>query len=81
MAELGVCPTCKGKVSTSARACPHCGEEDFYEVKRRTVKCEACKGTGESFIFLFSCFACGGTGKEYRDTYIDRRTGKVSRED
>jgi len=26
MAELSECKTCKGKVSSSAASCPHCGE-------------------------------------------------------
>ena len=31
MAELGSCKTCKGKVSSEAIACPHCGQPDPYE--------------------------------------------------
>lgn len=31
MSQLGKCPTCKGAVSTSADACPHCGERYFFE--------------------------------------------------
>lgn len=31
MAKLGVCKSCRGKVSDEARTCPHCGQPDPYD--------------------------------------------------
>jgi len=31
MANLGLCRACKGKVSSEATLCPHCGQPNPYE--------------------------------------------------
>jgi hypothetical protein len=48
---LGTCPECAGKVSTTADACPHCGNTHFRV------------DTGK---FLYRpCPSCGGSGYIY----------------
>ena len=37
MPELIECRTCKGQVSSTANACPHCGEISFSEDKEKEV--------------------------------------------
>ena len=41
MACLVICPTCGGKMSSNARECPHCGENDFLRprMERTTEEC------------------------------------------
>ena len=51
MAELGFCKTCRGKVSSEAIACPHCGQpypiddnlSGVRELVRRNQKIHAIK--------------------------------------
>lgn len=44
---LGKCPECAGSVSTTASACPHCGNTRFWVTtgKQLKVVCSTCKGS------------------------------------
>jgi hypothetical protein len=90
MGQLGKCPTCNEPVSTSARRCPHCGEDKFIRVEYRLEVCPECKGKaylGRELFWasLFSqfeqydkhyCQTCGFDGKRKIYTIIDKRTEK-----
>lgn len=62
---LGSCPTCSGKIASSASVCPHCGETKF-EVTVREAKesraCPDCGGRGYSWSNASSSVH-PGTGK------------------
>lgn len=50
MGYLVYCPTCKTKISDSAKSCPACGEWRFFEFKRLMSKCTSCNGTGRTDV-------------------------------
>jgi hypothetical protein len=76
--KLGHCPTCAGKVSTTAHRCPHCGECSFqaHRFTLRTRPCEFCKGTGKQAEADY-CSSCHGHGYQCEHYTIDRRTGDL----
>ncbi len=57
MGLLVYCPTCGGKMSDNAKACPHCGETDFFELQPagRAVEyvCPKCDGKKFSYRYKF----------------------------
>ena len=56
MAQLLICPTCGGKISSNATTCPHCGETEFFRnvTETRFVECEHCNGTGIVFRIAYA---------------------------
>lgn len=56
MAQLLICPTCGGKISSNTTTCPHCGETEFFQnvTETRFVECEHCSGTGIEFRIAYS---------------------------
>jgi hypothetical protein len=69
MGQLGKCPTCNEPISTSARRCPHCGEDDFHYIiiSEKARVCPTCNGTAKQSSGLFdsgySCNTCDYAGK------------------
>ncbi len=57
MGHLVYCPTCGGKMSDNAKACPHCGETDFFELRPvgQAVEgvCPECNGAKFSYRYKF----------------------------
>lgn len=72
MGALGRCPTCSGAVSTTAVACPHCGEREFSSYGSYESRCGVCAGSGRN-LFGFNCSRCGGTGTATYKGDIDQR--------
>ena len=66
---LGKCPECVGIVSTTAKACPHCGSTAFLVRTGRRVlgRCRYCDGSGKNELYDGSlggvCVGCNGTGQ------------------
>lgn len=75
MGDLVNCPTCNGKVSTSAKACPHCGETNIPRYtqaeKNRMLneygnKCFSCKYYQESSKLPAFYGFCTDSEEEWR---------------
>lgn len=79
---LGKCPECAGSVSTTAIACPHCGNTTFLVPTRKSVaqKCSWCHGSGTDYMdaWRFSCTRCRGTGQQQWVELKDLRDGSLS---
>ena len=82
MGTLVICPTCGGKMSSSAWRCPHCAETSFVETiyTNKYNRCGRCDGTGGEYGGLpggvcgyKTCTACGGSGKLKITETFDRR--------
>ncbi len=64
MTKLGRCPTCKKKLSTSARFCPSCGENNFSGKKMVKKFVLNVKGKQEilllknTFLYQFFYLVC-----------------------
>ncbi len=56
MAQLLLCPSCGGKLSSNATVCPHCGETEFYSYTYKTIReeCPHCHGSGLVLKTLYS---------------------------
>jgi len=84
---LVTCADCKKDMSTSADACPHCGNKAFWEynVERKEQKCEACRGAGyadlsspnENSIWV-ECRGCSGAGCQFLYAHRDIRNGTLT---
>ncbi len=58
MGFLVYCPTCGGKMSDNAKACPHCGETDFFELRPagQAVECTCPKCNGKKFSYRYKFY-------------------------
>ena len=66
------CPTCDGKVSSNASACPHCGEtalvpppesEFLWVTIRPCIFCDGKAYKKVGFLSRLKCNYCSGTGR------------------
>ena len=80
---LGKCPECAGSVSTTAEACPHCGNTKFWVAtgNRLEVQCSFCKGRGTWHVGdgfgTRPCDECNTTGRVSVDQEKDLRDGSL----
>jgi len=73
--SLGKCPECDGKVSTTADACPHCGNVRFRVPTGKTFgeRCNWCAGLSRGM----SCIICKGTGQVQHAEVRDLRDDSI----
>lgn len=66
------CPECRGKLSTTAANCPHCGARPICKECRGSGTCPKCNGSSSQQLNAFYCYEClaslkcrhcGGTGR------------------
>lgn len=78
---LGKCPECDGIVSTTASACPHCGNTNFSVPtgKWAAQKCSDCNGSGRCGPVdeTILCGLCLGTGQRRLSEMKDLRDGSL----
>jgi hypothetical protein len=72
---LGKCPECDGNVSTTAEACPHCGNVKFRVPTGKTFgeRCNWCAGLSR----VTSCPICKGARQVQRVEVRDLRDGSI----
>jgi hypothetical protein len=77
---LSKCPECGGLVSSTASACPHCGNRafSFLTGNQFKVNCRYCKGKGSTtnlYEETRRCYQCLGTGCVLVGEWRDSRDG------
>lgn len=77
MAYLVICPTCGKTMSVNAQVCPHCGEDEFFDIsykkEPRYTKCTACQGSGKAWKYT------AYSGRAYNPAFTPQKGDLVVR--
>ena len=80
MAELGNCKVCKGRVSSAAHTCPHCGHPNPYDEAQAAIDKENQRKWNERAQLIADrksrgeCVKCGSNSWTEKARFIDGAT-------